>query len=319
MPPIGYTLSCEEHPPDDLIRFAARAEESGFDYLFVSDHFHPWIPRQGNSAFVWTLLGGIARETSTISVGTGVTCPTVRIHPAIVAHAAATAATMMPGRFYLGLGSGENLNEHILGDPWPSVARRHEMLAEAIEVIRRLWSGKMVTHHGRHYTVDNAKLYTRPEEPPPIYLAGHGEKAVRLAGELADGFIGVVAAPEHPTLFERTGGAGKPSMGLVKVCFGEDESDARRTAHEWWPTIALRGQLSQDLALPRHYVSATRPVTDDLVAQRIVCGPDPQRHVDHIRSYLDAGYDRVTVHQVGPHQDGFFEFYAGEVLPRLQG
>jgi G6PDH family F420-dependent oxidoreductase len=241
------------------------------------------------------------------------------MHPALVAQAAATAAVMLPGRFFLGLGSGENLNEHIAGGPWPSVQKRHDMLAEAVQVIRSLWRGRLVRHYGEHYTVDNARLFTLPPQPPPIYMSAHGPKAAALAGRIADGFLGVVATKQMLGHFERAGGAGKPRIGMVKVCYDADERTARRTAREWWPTIALRGQLSQDLALPKHYESATRVVTEEQVAERVPCGPDPARHLALIREYLAAGYDQVSVHQIGPNQRDFLCFYRQEVIPRLHG
>src|ERR671919_1218874 len=187
---IGYWLSSEEHTPNDLVRHARQAEEIGFTFAQISDHFHPWIDSQGHSPFIWSVLGGIAQGTERLQLQTAVTCPTMRIHPAIIAQAAATVAAMMPGRFLLGVGTGENLNEHILGDRWPPAAMRLEMLEEAVKLIRLLWEGEDVTHRGRHYTVENARIYTLPEDPPPILVAAAGEKATELAGRIGDGLIG---------------------------------------------------------------------------------------------------------------------------------
>lgn len=184
---IGYALSSEEHAPGDLVTYGGRAEEAGFEFTLISDHFHPWLDVQGHSPFVWSVLGALAERTERMVLGTGVTCPTTRIHPAIVAHATATAAALVPGRFWLGVGTGENLNEHVLGDHWPPTSVRRERLAEAVEVIRALWSGRQVEHYGRHYTVENARLYTLPDEPPPIMVAASGPKAAELAGEIGDG------------------------------------------------------------------------------------------------------------------------------------
>jgi coenzyme F420-dependent glucose-6-phosphate dehydrogenase len=317
MTTFGYVLSCEEHPPRKLIEFAAEAERAGFSYALISDHFHPWISRQGNSPFVWAVLEALAQETSSIRIGTGVTCPTIRMHPAIVAHAAATCAVLLEGRFFLGVGSGENLNEHILGDPWPSVAKRHGMLEEAVALIRLLWTGRQRSFYGEHYTVENARLFTRPDVPPPIYMSAHGDKASTLAGRIADGLIGVVASEHALRVFDEAGGFGKPKLAQIKVCYDEDEAIARRTAAEWWPTIALRGQLSQDLPTPKHYESATKTVTEEHVAKAIVCGPDLDRHLDLIKRYVHAGYDHVTIHQVGPHQRKFLRFFESELRPRL--
>jgi coenzyme F420-dependent glucose-6-phosphate dehydrogenase len=314
---IGWTLACEEHRPRDLVRYARLAEEAGFAFAMVSDHFHPWTDRQGNSPFVWSVIGGAAQVTERLQIGTGVTCPTVRIHPAIVAQAAATSAAMLPGRFVLGVGTGEALNEHILGGRWPTAAVRREMLAEAVEVIRALWAGGQVEHHGRHYTVENARLYTLPDEPPPIYVAAAGPAAAELAGQIGDGFVGVSPERELIEGFERAGGAGKPRYGQVTVCWAASEEEGRRTAHEWWPTIGLQGELSQVLPVPAHFEQAAQNVTEETVGELVACGPDPERHLDLLRRYAGAGYDHVFVHQVGPDQEGALRFYEREVLPHI--
>jgi coenzyme F420-dependent glucose-6-phosphate dehydrogenase len=311
---IGYTLSSEEHPAPDLVRYANRAEQAGFSFAIASDHFHPWVDRQGQSPFVWSLLGAAAEATDEIGLGTGVTCPTVRIHPAIVAHAAATVTTLAPGRFFLGVGSGEKLNEHILGDRWPEVDVRQEMLAEAIEVIRLLWQGGLQSHHGKHYTVENARIYSLPDEPPPIMVASAGEKATKLAAEQGDGLIGLVPDSEMIEQFEEAGGKEKPRYGQVHVCWAESEEEARRTAHEWWPNTGLPGNLFVELPLPSHFEEAAELVTEETVAESVVCGPDPERHIEAIQEFVDAGYTHVYLHQVGPDQDGFFDFYESEVL-----
>jgi coenzyme F420-dependent glucose-6-phosphate dehydrogenase len=317
MTDIGYALSCEEHPPNDLVRNARQAEEAGFSFALISDHFHPWTDRQGHSPFVWSVIGAIAHATERLRLGTGVTCPTVRIHPAIVAQAAATSAAMMPGRFFLGVGTGENLNEHILGDHWPSAAVRREMLEEAVDVIRKLWKGDLVEHRGRHYTVENARLYTLPDEPPPIMVAAAGPEAARLAGRIGDGFVGTAPQSDLLDTFTAAGGEGKPRYGMVTVCYAEDEARARRTAHEWWPNIAIPGELGQILPQPAHFEEAAGNVSEDDVAELVGCGPDPERHVEFIQRFVDAGYDHVYVHQVGPDQERFLRFYEREVLPRV--
>lgn len=315
---LGYALSCEEHAPNDLVSNARRAEESGFTFALISDHYHPWIDRQGHSPFVWSVIGGIAQVTERLRLGTGVTCPTIRYHPAIVAQAAATSAAMMPGRFFLGVGSGENLNEHVLGDRWPSVAVRQEMMEEAIEVIRKLWQGGYKSHRGRYYTVENARIYTLPEELPPIMVAAGGPQAAKLAGRAGDGLIGTSPEAELLQVYDAAGGTGKPRYGQITVCWASDEAEARRTAYEWWPNSAVKGDLSQELPLPMHFEQASQMADEEDVAQAIVCGPDPERHVQAIQQFVDAGYDHVYVHQVGPDQEGFFRFYASEVLPRLR-
>jgi G6PDH family F420-dependent oxidoreductase len=315
---FGYALSAEEHPPQALVRNARLAEEAGFDFAMVSDHYHPWTDRQGNSAFVWSVVGAIAEATERIALGTGVTCPTVRIHPAIVAQAAATAAAMMPGRFWLGVGTGEALNEHILGDPWPSAGVRREMLEEAVEVIRKLWSGRTTHHRGRHYTVDGARLYTLPEEPPPLYVAASGPRATELAGRIGDGLVSLAPSRETIETFTSSGGDGKPRIGQVEVCFADDEAEARRVAHEWWPQTALAGELPQVLPMPAHFEQAVSTVREEDVAEKVVCGSDPERHAQAVQQFVDAGYDHVYVHQIGPEQERFLEFYSRDVLPRLR-
>ncbi|HJU47430.1 MAG TPA: TIGR03557 family F420-dependent LLM class oxidoreductase [Gaiellaceae bacterium] len=312
---LGYAMSTEEHRPLDLLDHAVAAEEAGFTYALVSDHFHPWTDRQGESPFVWGVLGGIAARTESLRVGTGVTCPTIRIHPAIVAQAAATAAAMMPGRFFLGVGTGENLNEHVLGDRWPPPDIRREMLEEAVALMRTLWEGELTTHRGRHYTVENARIYTLPEEPIEVMVAAGGPVAAELAGRIGDGFVGVAPDAELLEAFESAGGSGKPRFGQVTVCWAASEEEARRTAFEWWPNAALKGTLSQELPLPSHFEAAAEMVSEDDVADVVACGPDPSRHLEMIEKYVQAGYDHVYVHQVGPDQHGFLDFYAREVLP----
>jgi coenzyme F420-dependent glucose-6-phosphate dehydrogenase len=314
---FGYKLSSEEHGPRDLVRLAARAEQAGFTFASISDHFHPWIDKQGHAPFVWSVLGGIAEATENLRLITGVTCPTIRTHPAIVAHAAATAAVMLPGRFALGVGSGENLNEHILGDRWPEVDVRLEMLEEAVEIMRALWGGGLTSHHGRHYTVENARLYDLPEEPLPVLVAGSGPNAVELAGRIGDGVISLAPAEGLLERFDDAGGRGKPRYSEVSVCWAADEDEARRTAHEWWPIAGIKGQLSQELPVPSHFSQAAEMVGVDDVAETVACGPDPEAHITNAKKFIDAGYDHIWFHQIGPDQEGFFSFYEREVLPRL--
>ena len=317
MTEIGYTLSCEEFGPRELVGFARRAEEVGFTFALASDHFHPWTDRQGHSPLVWTVLGGVAEATEQLRVGTGVTCPLIRIHPAIVAQAAATVAAGMPGRFFLGVGTGENLNEHITGERWPAIDERLDMLEEAVEVIRLLWQGGQQTHRGRYYTVEQARVYTLPEELPPVMVAVKGEKATKLAAKIGDGLVGTAPDSEMIQTFESSGGRGKPKYGQLTVCWAKDEEEAKRTAYEWWPNTSITGELSVELPLPRHFEQAAEMLSAEDVAEGVVCGPDPERHLDAIRKFVDAGYDHVYVHQVGPDQEGFFRFYEREVLPKV--
>jgi coenzyme F420-dependent glucose-6-phosphate dehydrogenase len=314
---LGYAFSSEEHAPLDLVRHAQAAERAGFGFGLVSDHFHPWVPRQGQSPFVWSVIGGIAGATERFRLGTGVTCPLIRMHPAIVAQAAATSEALMPGRFFLGVGTGENLNEHILGDRWPAPDERIEMLEEAIEVIRLLWQGGTQTHRGKHYTVDHACIYTLPDEPPPIYVAAAAPKAAELAGRLGDGLITVAPDEELVQAFERSGGEGKPKVGMAHVCWAESEEQGRKTAYEWWPTSGLKGPLNQELALPEYFEAAAEGVTEEDVADIVPHGPDSGRMLEEIRSFAEAGFTHAYVHQIGPDQEGFLDFARRELLPHV--
>jgi G6PDH family F420-dependent oxidoreductase len=315
MPEVGCFLSCEEHGPRFLLETARQAEEAGFRSVLISDHYHPWTSRQGESPFVWSVIGAIAGATR-LKVTTGVTCPTVRIHPAVIAQAAATSQLLLGGRFVLGLGSGEALNEHITGTRWPPADVRLEMLEEAVGVIRDLWQGGMVDHHGRHYTVENARIYSLPPQPPPILLSGFGPKAVALAAAIGDGFVNTAPDAESLTRYHEQGGRG-PTVAAVKVCWAQDEAAARKLAYDLWPTTGVPGELSQELPTPTHFEQASSIVTEDMVTGKIVCGPDPERHVALLRRYFDAGYDEVYVSQVGEEQSGFFDFFTREVKPRL--
>jgi len=314
---LGYALSSEEHRPNDLVRYARAAEAAGFPFALISDHFHPWVDRQGQSPFVWAVVGGIAQATERLWLGTGVTCPIMRLHPAIVAQAAATAAAMLPGRFFLGVGTGEHLNEHITGCHWPPAEVRLTMLEEAVTIIRGLWRGKLFSHRGQHFTVENARLYTLPDQPPPLYMAASGPEAAEVAGRIADGLITTAPEAKLVQAFEHAGGQGKPRFGQVTVCWGQDEAAARRLAHEYWPTAALKGALSSELPLPQHFEQAAATVRAEDVAKSVVCGPDPARHLDAIRRFVEAGFDHVYVHQVGLDQAGFFRFYEREILPQV--
>jgi G6PDH family F420-dependent oxidoreductase len=318
MAQIGYTLSSEEQKPNDLVRYSRLAEEAGFDFAMISDHFHPWIDQQGQSPFVWSVIGGVAQVTEELPLGTGVTCPLIRIHPAIVAQAAATAACMMPGRFFLGVGGGENLNEHIIGKRWPPVDVRHEMLEEAVAVIRQLWSGELESHHGKHYTVENARIYTLPDEPPPIMVAASGSKSVELAGRIGDGLIGLAPKKEITDGFAAAGGGGKPRYGQIHVCWAEDEDEAKRTAHKWWPNTAVPSKLNWELPLPSHFEAASESVEEEDVAESVVCGPDPEPYGKRVEEFVEAGYDHVYFHQIGPEQEGFLQFYERELQPALR-
>jgi G6PDH family F420-dependent oxidoreductase len=316
MTELAYALATEEHDARTLLSIAQRAEQAGFRSVWISDHYHPWIDRQGHAPFVWSVIGGIAATTN-LRVTTGVTCPTVRIHPAVVAQAAATSSNLLPdGRFRLGVGTGEALNEHILGDRWPPADVRLEMLTEAIAVMRALWSGEQVTHRGRHYTVESARIYTRPDGDIPVLVSAFGPTALAVAIEHGDGWV--TTSPDTDMLARyRAGGDAGLACGGLKVCWGDDEAGARKLAHELWPTSGVPGQLHQDLPTPKHFEQAASVVTEAASTKGTPCGPDPEIHVAGIRPFLDAGFDEVSVTQIGPDQEGFFRFWEREVRPRL--
>jgi len=314
---LGYKLSSEEFGPADLVRFAVRAEQAGFGFALASDHFHPWTDREGESPFVWTVLGAIGQATRRLRIGTAVTCPTIRMHPALVAQAAATTAALMEGRFVLGVGSGENLNEHVVGRGWPPPDVRLEMLEEAIEVMRLLWQGGQQSHRGRHYTVENARLYTLPEQPPVLMIAASKPGAADLAARLGDAMINTTVDEDLVTHFAASGGDDKPRYVELTVCWAKDERRARRTAHEVWALAALADPLFTELKLPSHFEAAFKPITEDQVAEAVTCGPDARRHLEAIEKAERAGYTHVCIHQVGPEQEGFIDFYEREILSAL--
>jgi G6PDH family F420-dependent oxidoreductase len=318
MAEFGMALSSEELTPRGLIDAARDAETAGFPFAMISDHFHPWIDRQGESPFVWAVIGGIAERTRTLRLGTGVTCPLMRMHPAIVAQAAATAATMMPGRFMLGLGSGEALNEHVVGLHWPTSATRVAMLREAIEVIRTLWTGDEVSFSGDYFDVETARLYTLPRDLPPILVAASGPDAAFVAAE-NDGLVTTHPSPGVVQEFEAAGGRDKPHYSQVGVCWAKDMAAARKTARHYWPTAVLPGSIDPDLPRPRQFEDLVGTATEEEVARAIVCGPDPEPYVRAIRERLETGVDHLYFHQVGPDQRGFMEFFQREVRPLLEG
>lgn len=316
MAEYGYTLSSEEHPPRDLVDNARRAEAVGFDFLSISDHFHPWVTAQGHSPFVWAVLGAIAASTDRIEVGVGVTCPTTRIHPAIIAQAAATTSLLMPERFFLGVGTGEALNEHILGHRWPRPEVRRMMLREALEVIRGLWEGNTVNHHGDFYDVDNARLFDPPDSAPPIIVSGFGGAAIELAAEIGDGYWGNSPEPDAIKSFEAAGGTG-PRYAQLNICWADDKAAARKTVRQLWPNGGIPGQLAQDLPTWTHFEQAAELVTEDNATRSVPCGPDVEPILESVRRYRDAGYDHLYFHQIGPDQHGFLDFWTNTLQPAL--
>lgn len=313
---IGYFLSSEEFDPRELVRQACMAEQAGFDGLWISDHFHPWNDQQGHSSFVWSVIGAVAQATN-MRLTTAVTCPTVRLHPAIVAQAAATSALLLEGRFALGLGSGEALNEHIFGDRWPPADERLEMLEEAVQVIRMLWQGGQQTHRGRHYRVENARIYDLPDEAPPILISGFGPKSTALAARIGEGYCTVKPDREAVERFRAAGGEGKLVAGGMKVCWSEDESHAREVAYRLWPNEQLPGELAQILPTPAHFEQACELTSEERLVETVPCGPYIDRHLQAIERYEQAGFDELYIQQIGSQQERFFQTYAQEVLPRF--
>lgn len=314
---FGYFLSTEEYTPAELVEQAVLAEEAGFESLWISDHFHPWNDVQGQSPFVWSVIGALSQACS-LPVTTAVTCPIMRIDPVIVAQAAATSAVMLEGRFTLGVGTGEALNEHVLGGAWPSLDIRLEMLEEAIGLIRELWEGDFVNHRGRYYTADTARIYTLPDEPPPIYISGFGRKATDAAARLGDGYVTTSADTELLGRF-KDGSGGKPAQVGTKVSWAATEDEGVDIAHRTWSTSGLPGELAQILPSPRHFEQAAELVTKEQTRSTVTCGNDVERHVAHLRTFVDAGFDEVYVANMGPHHADMIRAYGREVLPALRG
>jgi G6PDH family F420-dependent oxidoreductase len=315
---IGYFLSSEEWGPRDLVSQAVKAEAAGFEGLWISDHYHPWNDEQGHSSFVWSTIGAIAHATENMKVTTAVTCPTIRTHPGIIAQAAATCAVLLDGRFCLGLGSGEALNEHIFGDRWPAADERLEMLEEAVEVIRLLWQGGVQSHRGRHYRLEHARVYDLPNTPPPVVISGFGPKAVELAARIGDGFCTVGPDAESVSQFRDRARSGTFVQGGLKVCWGDDAAQARKTVHRLWPNEGLPGELAQVLPTPEHFEQASTLVSEELATADTPCGPDVDAHVEAINAYAEAGFDELYVNQIGPDQDAFFAAYRDHVLPKVR-
>lgn len=312
---LGYFLSSEEHDGRTLVSQAQAAEAAGMTKVAISDHFHPWLDSQGQSPFVWSVIGGIASTTG-LEVTTAVTCPIMRIHPAVLAQATATASEMLDGRFRFGIGTGERLNEHVLGQHWPPAEVRREMLQEAVEVLRAMWAGDLVSHRGDHFTVENARIYNTPPTEIPVLLSAFGPHAAELAIEIADGLIHTKPAGEVVEQYRSGGGEG-PAVATTKACWAPTEHDAVKLVHRLWRSSGIPGEAMQELATPGHFEQAAEIVTPEMMAESIPCGPDPERHVAAIRELVDAGFDEVLISQVGHDQAGYLDFFTREVAPRL--
>jgi G6PDH family F420-dependent oxidoreductase len=322
MTEFGYTMMCEQAPPDQLVRDLQTAEAAGFDFSVISDHYQPWLEEQGHSGYAWSILGAAAQATSTIGLMTYVTCPILRYHPAVVAQKAATMGILSGNRFRLGLGAGENLNEHVVGHGWPAVGVRHEMLSEAVDLIAALFDASddaRVNYRGRHFEVEQAQLWDRPSERVPIGIAVSGASSCQLAGHKADAMIAVEPESDLVEMFESAGGQGKPKVGQIALSYDTDRDAAVKRAHEQFRWFGLGWKVNADLPNPESFDSATQFVTPDDVAGALGCGPDVDEHVEKIKPFVDAGFDEVALVQIGAgHQDAFIAWAESELLPALR-
>ncbi|HYI20515.1 MAG TPA: TIGR03557 family F420-dependent LLM class oxidoreductase, partial [Solirubrobacteraceae bacterium] len=286
MTTFGYTMMTEQSRPDQLVRDLVRAEEAGFDFSVISDHYQPWLVSQGESGYAWSILGAAAQATERIPLMTYVTCPILRYHPAVVAQKAATMQILSGGRFRLGLGAGENLNEHVVGKRWPAVGERHEMFSEAVDIIAALLDGRHVNHRGKHFDVESAVLWSLPDERVPVGIAVSGQESCALAGRKADLMIATEPKPELGQMFDAAGGAGKARVGQIAVAYGADREEAVRRAHDQFRWFGLGWKVNADLPGPSSFESATQFVTPEQVAEQLPCGPDVEEHVEKIRPFL---------------------------------
>ncbi|HET9077610.1 MAG TPA: LLM class F420-dependent oxidoreductase [Acidimicrobiales bacterium] len=319
MTQIGYTMMCEQAGPKELVRHVQAAEGGGFDFAVISDHYFPWVDAMGHSPYAWSVLGAAAHATSSIELMTYVTCPIKRYHPAVVAQKAATVALLSDGRFTLGLGAGENLNEHVVGGAWPPVNTRHEMLDEAIEIIRALWTGDYVNFRGRHFEVDSARLWDRPDTPPPLGVAVSGRASCRLAGAKADVMIAVEPEPSLVERFAAGGGAGKPCVGQVPVCYDPDRDAAVERALRLFGWFGGGWKVNSELPGTAAFEAASQFVRPEDVTASIPCGDRVEDFVEAVGKFSDAGFTHVALVQVGgDHQAGFIEWSEKELLPALR-
>jgi len=322
MTKFGYTMMCEQSRPDQLVRDVQRAEQAGFDFSVISDHYQPWLPTQGHSGYAWSILGAAAQATERIGLMSFVTCPILRYHPAVVAQKAATVQILSQNRFRLGLGAGENLNEHVVGQRWPSVGARHAMLSEAVDVIGSLFEpdgGGTINYRGEYFDVESAKLWDLPDERVPIGVAVSGRDSCELAGRKADVMIAVEPDAELTEMFDKASGGGKPKVGQVAIAYDSDRDAAIKRAHEQFRWFGLGWKVNADLPNPDSFESATQFVTEEQVADALSCGPDVDAHVEAVKAFIDAGFDEVALVQIGAEQQEPFAAWAEhELLPALR-
>jgi G6PDH family F420-dependent oxidoreductase len=315
---IGYTMMCEQRSPKDLVDDLVFAEQAGFDFSVISDHYHPWLEVQAHSPYAWAVLGAAAQATTRIPLMTYVTCPTIRYHPAVVAQKAATLALLSDGRFRLGLGAGEQLNEHVVGRGWPSVTTRHQMLSEAVDIIRRLWEGGYVTCRGRHFAVQDAKLFDRPATPPRLGLAASGRASCALAGQKADLLIATEPKAELVRMFGDAGGAGKPAVAQIAICWGPSEDKCRAIARDQFRWAATGWKVQAELPNPVSFDAGSRFVRNEDIAELVPCGPSVDGIVEGVGKFVEAGFDEVALLQIGDRQRELCDFYASDLAPSLR-
>jgi G6PDH family F420-dependent oxidoreductase len=324
---FGYTLMTEQSGPRELVRYAQAAEDRGFDLLVSSDHYSPWLESQGHSPYAWTLLGAVAQATERVELMTYVTCPTMRYHPAVVAQSSATMQILAEGRFILGLGSGERLNEHTIGEGWPGADVRQDMLAEAIEVIRKLHEGDLVTHRGEFFDVDTARVWDLPEHGVPIATAVSGEAGIERFAPLSDHLIAVEpdgslietwnAVDGAPLIGDSSDGA--RAIGQIPICWDPDEDTAKKRAHDQFRWFGGGWAVNADLPTPAGFAGATQFVTPDDVAESIPCGPDLDAVVEAVSAYWKAGFTDIALVQIGDEgQEEFLDEAAGPLLEKLR-
>jgi G6PDH family F420-dependent oxidoreductase len=315
---LGYTLSSEEFDPITLVKNARLAEEAGFDFLGISDHFHPWVDEQGQSPFVWNVIGALSEATQNVQVFIEVNCPILRYHPAIVAQAAATSQVQLKGRFILGVGTGENLNEHVIGRGWPPISVRQEMLAEAIKIIRQLWQGGYQTYWGKFFNLDAGRIYTLPKQPVLIIISAMGAKSAQIAGELGDGLVTTKPQPELVKTFLDTGGKNKPIFGQMSLCFDQSEQKAQEIMVKEWPLAGMPKPLNTELRLPKDFESTAKLVRPEDATKDVPLGANAEAIIQAIQKYIKAGFDHLYIHNIGPNQEQFIEFARTEILPKLR-
>jgi G6PDH family F420-dependent oxidoreductase len=315
---FGYKLMSEEHGPRALVANAVKAEEAGFDFVSISDHFHPWLEAQGHSPFAWSVLGAIAQATSHIAITTGLTCPIIRYHPAIIAQAAATVALLSENRFTLAIGAGERLNEHVTGARWPSVPERHAMLSEAIDIFRLLWKGGVHSHKAQHFEINHARLYDLPNKPIPIVLGVSGEASIALAAEKADGIMATEPKPEFIKDFKKQHGKAGSSYSEVALAYAPTEKAGLALAKERFSFSALAWSVNSELPTIDGFEAATKFIRPEDLAETIAIGPDVERHVAAVMKHIDAGFDHIALVGIGPDQDAFVKFFKEELHPRLK-